>query len=656
MEFRGFGRAAGKTRVVLVFAVIMVLAGIAGYLKISRDPNVYFLLPEGGAEWIKFERPYNFLAQINTSEEVTFRKRFTVTNVPDKPELAFRAMRTAAVFLDGRLLVPPAEDLQDWKKTRVAGLDGLMPGEHELRITVFNRNGPAVLLAYSKALGLFTGEGWEASKDQALWTPAARVGEKRVTEMSKKFPSTFSAFFSLLPLYALLFSAVFGVSLYVLFTRPQAGWTARLAPDPSVLRWLLLAAWALLAINNITKIPFDQGYDKKAHYAYIQYVEETWRVPLATEGWQTFQSPLYYLVSAVLFTFLRPFFALPTAALLLRAVSLVSGALQVELSYRAARYVFPARKDLQSWGTLIGGLLPMNLYMSQFVGNEPMSAALSAGLVLLCFRLLGPDPAPLPGRHYIYMGVVLGLALLTKVTAVLLIPPLFLLILYKMSGSSQPLRDTTGKLFVVFGTALLISGWYYLRNWLELGRPFVGGWDVSRGIVWWQDPGYRTITDFISFGQSLVYPAYSATNGFWDSLYSTFWADGFTAGSLYEERPPWNYDFMISGALLSLLPAAALMTGIVRTALRRHDDAPHKARVFSLGCIALYLAALLYMYFSLPIYSTAKASYTLGILPCYVVMCVYGLDLLAGNRLFKAGINGLLACWAIAAYCSYFVL
>lgn len=656
MKLRDIGRAAGKIRVVLVFAVIIVFLGIAGYLKISSDPNVYFLLPKGGAQWIKLERPYEFLAQVDTREEVTFRKRFTVTNVPEKAELAVRAMRTAAVSLDGRLLLAAGEDLQSWKKTRVVGLDGLLPGEHELRITVFNKNGPAVLLAYSKALKLFTGRGWEARRDQEAWTPAILVGENKVTALSKKFPSTVSAFSSLFPLYAFLFSAVFGVSLYVLFSRRQAGWQSRLLnPDPSVLRWLLLAAWTLLAINNITKIPLDQGFDVKGHYAYVLYVAENWRIPLATEGWQTFQSPLYYLISAALFIILRAFFDLQTAALLLRAVPLICGALQVELSYRSVRYIFPARKDLQFWGTLIGGLLPMNLYMSQFVGNEPMAGVLSAGLVVMCFRLLRSGPDSLPGWYFVSMGILLGLSLLTKVTAVLLIPPLFLLIVYVMAGSSQPLRNTARKLLAVFGTAFVVSGWYYLRNWLELGSPFIGGWDVSRGIIWWQDPGYRTISDFISFGQSLLYPAYSATSGFWDSVYSTFWCDGFTGCNFYEQRPPWNYEFMISGALLSLLPAAAILVGVVRTA-RRGVDASQQAQVFSLGCIVLYFSALLYLYFTLPIYSTAKASYTLGILPCYVILCVSGLDLLSRNRLSRAAINGFLACWAIAAYFSYFAL
>lgn len=655
----GIERSGRKVRnikgVLVVLGIILLTAGFA---KMSSDPNVFFLFPEGGARWIKIEKPYEFLAQVETREEVTFRKRFTVTTVPEDATLVVRAMRTAAVFLDGRLILPFAEDLQDWKKNRIIGLGGLLaPGEHEVRITVFNRNGPAVLLAYSRALKLSTGNDWEASTDGTVWRPAVVAGETRVTSESKKFPTTIDAFSSLLPFYALLAVCAFSLSLYLQRSSQKAVWLGRLIPGPSGLRLLLLSLWALLAVNNIMKIPLDQGFDVEAHYEYIHYVATNWRVPLAPEGWQTFQSPLYYLVSAVIYASLHPFFSQQTADHLLRIVPLICGALQVEMAYRAVRYIFPLRRDLQSWGTLIGGLLPMNLYLSQDVGNEPMSGVLSAGLVVMCLRLLRSEPESLPRRYAVSMGLILGLALLTKVTAVLLIPPVLVVMIFAASKNRRPVKTAVRGVLMLSGAALVVSGWYYLRNWIALGRPFVGGWDVSRKIVWWQNPGYRTIHDFISFGQSLLYPVYSATNGFWDSVYSTFWLDSFIGCNFCESRPPWNYGFVLSSALLGLLPTAAILIGIVRTVRRSSTDpSQQKGMVFCLSSIAIYFVALLYLYFKLPIYSTAKATYTIGLLPCYAVMCASGLDSLSRGPLSRAGINAFLSCWAVSAYLSYFVL
>jgi hypothetical protein len=287
------------------------------------------------------------------------------------------------------------------------------------------------------------------------------------------------------------------------------------------------------------------------------------------------------------------------------------------------------------------------------VGNEPLSGLLSACAVVVGFHLLTSDQELIPDRSFVLLGTTLGLALLTKVTAVLLVPMAVMLIVYVLRKRQQPLRYIIIRLLLVSGIVFVISGWYYIRNWIELGRPFIGGWEVS---AWWQDPGYRTFSDFFVFGRSLSAPIYSAVQGFWDSLYSTLWLDGGLSGiGVYKYRPPWTYDFMLSGTLFSLVPTAGILVGILVT-LRKPLDRAYRAQLFSVVCMGIYLAALLYMYVTVPVWSTAKATYTLGLIPCYAIVCVTGLDVLSRNNLLRSTINGCLACWAVAAYCSYFVL
>jgi 4-amino-4-deoxy-L-arabinose transferase-like glycosyltransferase len=338
---------------------------------------------------------------------------------------------------------------------------------------------------------------------------------------------------------------------------------------------------------------------------------------------------------------------------LLRIIPLLCGIAQVELAYRSARVVFPLRRDLQIWTTIIGGLLPMNLYVSQVVSNEPLLGLFSAGVVVIGFHLLASEREVIPTRYFAFLGMVLGLALLTKATAVLLVPLAVLLIVSVQYRRRQPLRTIISRLLLVGGIIFIISGWYYLRNWIELGKPFVGGWEST---AWWQDPGYRTVPDFFTFGRSLYAPVYSAVQGFWDSLYSTLWLDGGLSGIReYQYRPPWNYQFMLSGALLALVPTTGLLVGALTT-IRRSSDQGLRPQFFSVLCMAVYGAALLYLYLTVPIWSTAKATYTLGLAPCYAVVCVMGLDVLSKNDLLRSMTNACLACWAVAAYCSYFVL
>ena len=77
---------------------------------------------------------------------------------------------------------------------------------------------------------------------------------------------------------------------------------------PSLLRWILMAAWVVLAANNIWQVPSQVGPDIFAHYQYVVYISRSWSLPLATDGWEMFQPPLFYSIAA-------PFYGLFSARL-----------------------------------------------------------------------------------------------------------------------------------------------------------------------------------------------------------------------------------------------------------------------------------------------------------------------------------------------------
>jgi len=330
--------------------------------------------------------------------------------------------------------------------------------------------------------------------------------------------------------------------------------------------------------------------------------------------------------------------------------------IQIEIVYRCAVLVFPGKRDLQAIARVFGAMVPMHTYICQVVGNEPLAGALMSLVGFGCLRLIVPGHAPPGPRFFGMLGLAWGLALLTKVTAVLLAPVLVIVIAVAAASAPQPLRKGLRDAALVLGVAALTSGWYFVRNCLELGRPFVGGWDPSRRIEWWQDPGYRTWSQLLSFGRSLVRPVYSGVASFWDSLYSTLWLDGFHSGVVSAEfPPPWNANFVSVSAILGLLPTFLILAGSVRVACRKRFDA-RAAALLSVVTLALFVAAIFDLYVRLPIYSTAKVTYTLGLLPCYAILMASGAEpLLESPRagpVVKAGI----ACWACAAYVAYFVL
>jgi Dolichyl-phosphate-mannose-protein mannosyltransferase len=654
------GRSARRPqRVAAVWGLVAVVLAL-GLLRawaLRDDPEVPLLLPEGGAQWVLFDMPFQLGIYRSTSWVVGFRKTIQVESAPSEALLTMYAFRDANVRIDGELIVEPRKDPARWKSPIVVDLaPHLTPGEHELLIKVHHVNGPPAMLAYSEALGLVSDDSWDATIDGGKhWSPARTADALRATEQRARARTGPQALSDIAPLLAVAGTGVLALSLWRDRRMRRAGsvdgirWAAWI-------RWSVLGAWLLLIVHNVSRIPPNIGFDPAGHLAYIETIRSEHRLPLATDGWQMFQSPLYYLFAASWLSLGSRILDAPYLDGALRLLSLLCGMAQVEIVYRTLRSVLPGRQDLQALGVVLGGLLPMNLYMSHYLGNEPMAGALSAATVGLAMAAWhGGDGCRSP-RRMLVLGGVLGLALLTKVTAVLLAPPLAIWLIALGWQRGEPAVRILRWIGCVFGAAAVVSGWYYVRNWIRLGKPFVGGWDVSNGIVWWQDPGYRTLGSVLSFGDSLIHPTAIHPMGFWDALYASFWCDGFLSSTvIFDAPPPWRMSFLIGGALLGLVPTGLMIAGAARALLDRRL-AWRAAGLLALALVATYLAAMLDLYLRLPIYSTVKATYTLGLVPAYALLFVTGADLSIRSPLARGIVYALVACWALAAYLAYYAI
>ena len=639
----------------LLVTLLLILAlGSFGVYKFLSDPSIALLIPKGGAEWIRFDEPTILQTKPAGFYGAIFRKRFQTKTLIKQSILTVYAMRSVSVFLDGRPLLEANQITTDWKNPIKINLpENLKPGNHEITIGAINQNGPPTILAFSKNLKLYTNGKWEATLDNKEWKPVLLVNQPHYIELSRKFPMTHKALFSQLPFFILIFLLVFSWTLIWDKGPSRPLWIERLTPSVQMLRMGLLIAWGILALNNIGKLPVYVGFDQQGHWEYIRYIAETKKLPLATEGWQMFQAPLYYLISAPLYLFFSQFFLEDSLRSILRIIPLICGMAQVELSYRALRYAFPERKDLQGLGTILGGFLPMNFYISQYLGNEPLAGLLVSSVVVMTYKILLFPSKKWPYKNYLLLSLLLGLAILTKITALLLIPPILLALIYKNFMEGKPFSKVIPPIATIAGVSSLVSGWFFIRNWIELGEPLL---TASMNIGWWQDPGYRTLNQIFFFGQSLTYPIYAGINGFWDSIYSTLWFDGYLSSRiLYNSRPPWNYDFMISGAWLALFPTIGILIGFLLP-IFYPARALKPIEVFSALCIVVYFGALLYLFLKLPIYSCAKATYTLGLIPCYAVLGSTGLNVLMRHSILRAFIFAGIACWAISAYIAYFII
>jgi hypothetical protein len=451
------------------------------------------------------------------------------------------------------------------------------------------------------------------------------------------------------PWIALLFGA--GCAVALIQERGRLPVLLRDALEPSRLRWIALGAWGLLAGNNLAHGSRIHGFDEPNHYEYLEFLLRNRSLPYADDGLQMFQPPLAYLLAAPLWATLSSLVGPAGATLWVRLLPLACGMAQVEIAWRAGRTVFPQRPALQRVAILVGGFLPMNLYISQAFGNEPVSGILTAGLMLGCLKSLVDRSEVSLSRTGIALGGLFGLALLAKVTAVVLLPALCLCLIWIAQRRGAFVVGAARCVSATLGSAGAIAGWYYVRNWLHFGRPFVGGWDPSRGFAWWQDPGYRIPSDFTGFGAALSEPIYAAVHGLWDGLCSTLWLDGYLSGVIMPL--PWNYDFLVSMSVLSIPMTLAGLVGTASAVLGFRDPS-NRPMLFCVACLATLVAAIGLLFLMVPTYSSAKATYALGLTPCIALLCASGLAPVLRYGAGRILVSGYVCAWLGIGYSAYF--
>jgi tetratricopeptide (TPR) repeat protein len=251
----------------------------------------------------------------------------------------------------------------------------------------------------------------------------------------------------------------------------------------------------------------------------------------------------------------------------------------------------------------------------------------------------------------------MGAALLTKATALLVVLPLCLGLVVKLFVERTSVA-TWLRHFGALGAVMVAAcGWHYIRIWRRFGTPLVGNWDVASGFSWWQDPGFHTASDYLRFGRTLVTPLFSGFGSFADGIYSTLWGDGLCGGAAeLTHRPPWNYDLMVAGYFLALVPALLTLAGVA-IACWRFVRKPSVDLFVLGGCSGAVTLGVVFMTLKVASYAQVKAFYGLALL---VPLCFFGAigweRLTRARRLLQGTLGVLLLVWAMNSFASYWIV
>jgi tetratricopeptide (TPR) repeat protein len=637
-------------RAIWITAFVVLAMSILTWIAWT-DPAINFLKRDKRAEWIVFPTPIDARAHWFASLDATFRREFTLTDRPTTAHLGIRAMRRAEVKINGTSV--QLQPNRNWKKIVTADVSGqLHAGTNVIEARVFNHNGPPALwlTLTGDQLSLRGDEDWATSFAGSSWRHAALASATKTPGSGNSIggsEGTFDAAKKNWSLWIVLI-AIASVATFI--------WNLRF--KNSTARWLektlllvVAGLWLALFWNSALLLPFHAGFDSKEHLKYINYIQEHRALPLPTEGWETYQPPLYYLIGALALATCKLSINDPSSVAVLRFLGGFLGIAQFVLVFLSLRLLLPVRAALI--GLLMAVFLPMHLYLAQYVTNEMLAAALATATLYLCLHILKSDTPR--ASKFGWLGLAMGAAMLSKATAVLLLPIVVAAIAGKLAYSRTPIAISARNLGLLLAICFTVCGWHYARIWLKFGTPLLGNWDVISGFTWWQDPGYHTLTDYLRFGRSLVHPLFSGFAGFADGIYSTLWGDGLCGGAS-SLTLGWNQEPLLAGYLCALIPTVLVLIGVM-VAIAEFIRKPSSDRFVLLGFSAVLVLALIFMTLKVPSYAQAKAFYVLSALTPLCFFGALGFETLTHKSRHVRFILGMvMLVWGMNSFATYWIV
>ncbi|MBC8160141.1 MAG: glycosyltransferase family 39 protein [Roseiflexaceae bacterium] len=272
---------------------------------------------------------------------------------------------------------------------------------------------------------------------------------------------------------------------------------------------ILIAAYVLLAAIYSFVVPLGEGPDEPGHAAYVFFLAREGRLPDQRQNevpGEGHQPPLFYALAAPATLWLTPAerqLDLPgnprfvwaggdqinaaahgtrelwpwrgtvLAWHLMRLASVACGAVAVGMTWLAASalQIGTEKTAMPLLAAALVAFNPQFLFIGGLVSNDALLAALGATALWLCVR---GQRSGSRGQE-LALGILLGLALLTKQSALVLVPIIMLTCLgwqIKQHGWRWRRLLTWSSCHLVIITAALVSGWWYWRNWQLYGDLF----------------------------------------------------------------------------------------------------------------------------------------------------------------------------------------
>lgn len=279
-------------------------------------------------------------------------------------------------------------------------------------------------------------------------------------------------------------------------------------PDKTI--GFIIALFILLSGAYSVVNPLHEATDELRHYRFVRHIIQRGALPVQGEvgcSAQGHHPPLFYGLSAVATGWIdtgrdvcyepptNPFWnyrywevgvdnknqylhgvdeTFPwqgeaLAAHLTRFINVLMGALTVYLTWCIGRVLWPDRPAWAVGGTAFVAFNPMFVYMAGAINNDVIASVTGTAVLLACLHLL-KDPKGLSVRWGVILGMLYGLALMSKFNLAA-VAVLIALSATWVAWHKKQWRGWWGVGLTSLGVALLIAGWWFVRNQMLYGEP-----------------------------------------------------------------------------------------------------------------------------------------------------------------------------------------
>ena len=225
----------------------------------------------------------------------------------------------------------------------------------------------------------------------------------------------------------------------------------------STMRWSYKPAW---------------GFDSQGHFEYIDWILTHHSVPAPDSFFHAFHPPLFYTLAATIAGREH------TTAVW---IPIIFGTLRLGVIWAGLELYFHEQRWARLSALALAAVIPASVHVDGLVYGESMSGFWIATAMLLT-ALVFRQPARSRWWLSILLGAVLGLAMLTKISGVVIVFAVGIAALLELVFSPHLAWRARVQNFLPWLATLLVCfavcGWYFVPIARKYGSPFVTSFDT----------------------------------------------------------------------------------------------------------------------------------------------------------------------------------